>query len=439
MGDKWRSDENYGRGNDVHFIIEGNVRGTRMKARIAIILLSVMLLPSAATAEKRVALLIGNQNYASAVGSLQNPHNDVTRLGAALNRLGFEVMMIKDATFGQLNRAINAYIRKLNADSSGSIGFFYYSGHGAQQEKTGTNYLVPVDVRSVDSQELWDGSIRLKSVTDALKDQAPNATHFVVFDACRNSLRLVEPSSKALVQAKGFEPIRMIPRGMLIAYATAEGEVASDAGQGVGPYARILAEEIVKPDVEAVTMFRNVQLRVSDAVRQEPWLSYGTLSPVWFAGRTGTQPITPPIPVPVTRSQAAEEWDAAKSTTTIAVLEAFIARYGNTTYADLARARVEELKKQKVTLVSPALPVANCPNIVGTWNSWASGMWGKGDATFYKDGTATHRSFFFNGKWFCKSGQLRIEWADGKPGAVTVSPDGKKIFNSEGSVHMSRD
>jgi hypothetical protein len=44
---------------------------------------------------------------------------------------------------------------------------------------------------------------------------------------------------------------------MLIAYATAEGEVASDIGEGVGPYARILAEEIMKPDVEAVTMFRS--------------------------------------------------------------------------------------------------------------------------------------------------------------------------------------
>jgi len=45
---------------------------------------------------------------------------------------------------------------------------------------------------------------------------------------------------------------------MLIAYATAEGELASDVGVGAGPYAKALAEEIIKPGVEAVAMFRVV-------------------------------------------------------------------------------------------------------------------------------------------------------------------------------------
>jgi hypothetical protein len=41
---------------------------------------------------------------------------------------------------------------------------------------------------------------------------------------------------------------------MLIAYATAEGELASVIGTGAGQYAKILAEEIVKPGIEAVVM-----------------------------------------------------------------------------------------------------------------------------------------------------------------------------------------
>jgi hypothetical protein len=39
----------------------------------------------------------------------------------------------------------------------------------------------------------------------------------------------------------------MRSRGMLIAYATAEGDLASDVGDGAGPYAKVLAEEIIKP------------------------------------------------------------------------------------------------------------------------------------------------------------------------------------------------
>ncbi|MFZ1104082.1 MAG: hypothetical protein WAN86_14780 [Hyphomicrobiaceae bacterium] len=43
--------------------------------------------------------------------------------------------------------------------------------------------------------------------------------------------------------------------------------------------------------------------------------------------------------------EAAEAWSAAKATRSLRVLEAFIARYGDTFYAELARARMAELRK----------------------------------------------------------------------------------------------
>jgi hypothetical protein len=196
-----------------------------------------------------------------------------------------------------------------------------------------------------------------------MRDRAPDATHFVVFDACRNSLRLKETGSKALVQSKGFEPLRTVS-GMLVAYATAEGETASDVGSGAGPYSTALAEEIVKPGVEAVTMFRNVQLRVRAAINQEPWLSYGALNEVWFAGREEktTIPAPPTPPAPARESEAAEAWDRAKNATSAAVLEAFIARYKDTFYAELARARVQDMKRQ-LSAAPPPPP----PPSAGAW------------------------------------------------------------------------
>ncbi len=79
-----------------------------------------------------------------------------------------------------------------------------------------------------------------------------------------------------------------------------------------------------------------------------------------------------------------------------------------------------------------------CPSIAGAWNSWAAGLFGKGDAVFGKDGSATHRSGI-TGTWRCENGQLHITWSDGKPGLVHLSPDGKKITNAAGGVHASRD
>jgi hypothetical protein len=43
------------------------------------------------------------------------------------------------------------------------------------------------------------------------------------------------------------------------------------------------------------------------------------------------------------RSEAAEAWDAVKATTNRALLEAFIKRYGTTFFAEIARARLDEL------------------------------------------------------------------------------------------------
>jgi hypothetical protein len=54
-------------------------------------------------------------------------------------------------------------------------------------------------------------------------------------------------------------------------------------------------------------------------------------------------------------SEAAEAWAATKDTTSIAVLEAFMMRYTDTIYADLAWARAEELRKQQA-LVEPPRP-----------------------------------------------------------------------------------
>src|SRR5262245_61734009 len=158
-----------------------------VRVSVAIVLL---LLPVAAFAqtEKRIALLIGNQAYGSEIGRLANPHNDIALLEKALKGLGFEVTTVRDAGLGGLHQAVNAYARRAQMAGPNAVGFFYYSGHGAAD--TSVNYLIPIDVKTTDTGELWDQSLRLTEITRKLKAEAGNATHFVVFDACRNTLKL---------------------------------------------------------------------------------------------------------------------------------------------------------------------------------------------------------------------------------------------------------
>src|SRR5215467_5415613 len=245
-----------------------------------------------ALAEKRVALLIGNQSYAPEVGRLSNPGNDVALLEGVLKRLGFDVTTVRDAGLASLHQAVNAHIRRVRQSGPDTVGFFYYSGHGAADGVT--NYLIPVDAKTIDDDQLWDQSLRLTEITRKLKDEAGNATHFVVFDACRNTLKLRKTGTKAIVQSKGFVPVSQ-ESGMLIAYATAEGALASDVGTRAGPYATALTDEMVKPGVEAVAMFRNVQRRVRTAIGQEPYLGFNDLGDIYFAGQA--PPVVPQAPV----------------------------------------------------------------------------------------------------------------------------------------------
>jgi len=54
------------------------------------------------------------------------------------------------------------------------------------------------------------------------------------------------------------------------------------------------------------------------------------------------------------KSEAAEAWDAVKNTTNPALLEAFIKRYGTTFFAELAKARLDELKAAAAKTPPPA-------------------------------------------------------------------------------------
>ena len=108
--------------------------------------------------------------------------------------------------------------------------------------------------------------------------------------ACRNELNIAGAAAKALGTDKGFVPITDTA-GLLIAYAT--GTSKSGLGRWQRrwrPYAKALAEELMKPGIEAVTMFRNVQLRVKQTIGQDPWLSFPSLqrSILWTLNRLRT-------------------------------------------------------------------------------------------------------------------------------------------------------
>jgi uncharacterized caspase-like protein len=284
----------------------------------------------------RVALLIGNQAYDASVGALKNPYNDVAVVGASLLAQGFEVLPpIRDGGRRAIFQGVRELVRRLNAAAAGSIGFVYYSGHGAADKDTNINYLIPVDAGEPGAPAFWDDSVKLDDVF-ALLNSARDAAKFVVFDACRNELRLPTKGT-----AKGLMPVAE-QQGLFIAFASAPGETASDLGEKSGPYAAALAAELMKPGLDHLNLFQNVKESVlaSSGGVQHPWESNG-LSRRVYLDRQPKIDVVNSAPL----SEPAEAWDKVKDSRDPAALEAFAAHYKETFYADLARARIEALRK----------------------------------------------------------------------------------------------
>jgi hypothetical protein len=250
-----------------------------------------------ASAQKRFALAIGNKDYVTSVGPLRNPLKDIDLVTSALTQIGFQVVSIQNAKRVDINREVSRFAAKLGDAGENAIGFLYYSGHGAARARDRVNYLIPVDVKDMSNDDFWFDAVSLDGIVKELVNSAPNASLFVVFDACRSELRLPNKST-----SKGFESMRET-NGVFIAFSTSPNEIASDIGDAGGPYARALASELVRSGQDQLQLFQNVKENVfgNTGNRQRPWESNGFVQRIYLAGKPNdafrpTNPVGPQGP-----------------------------------------------------------------------------------------------------------------------------------------------
>ncbi len=148
----------------------------KLGALILGILLSVSNCSGVHAAERRIALVIGNNRYA--IGPLRNPVNDAMAMAAALREVGFTVTVLTNIDRRKMREAIETFTGELRR---GGMGLFYFSGHGSQYE--GENYLAPLaDIHS-------EVDVRYEAVAAnwivRKMEEAGNHLNVVILDACR--------------------------------------------------------------------------------------------------------------------------------------------------------------------------------------------------------------------------------------------------------------
>ena len=228
-----------------------------------IIILLIPAIVMATVDEKRVALIIGNAGYKSM--PLKNTINDARAMENALRECDFQIISELDASRTRMRQAIRLFGEKIKR---GGVGLFYYAGHALQVK--GENYLVPIDARVFNEDEVMDECLRASSVVRKM-ESAGNRLNILILDSCRNNpFRSFRSTAQGLAEMKA-------PAGTLIQYATEAGSVArdQDENRNNGLYTSKLLNRISTPGLEVQKMFRLVRGDVYKASNEEqlPWES----------------------------------------------------------------------------------------------------------------------------------------------------------------------
>jgi len=237
---------------------------------LVVTLLANLFLAAPASAEKRVALVIGNAAYVKS-SVLANPVNDATEIAKVLTEAGFEVIAGLDLDKRAFDTKVRDFARALG---DADVALFYYAGHALQV--SGRNYLVPVDASMERERDLDFETVGVDFVLRQMEIDRENKTNLVFLDACRDN-----PLARNLARSMGTrsasvsQGLAQVQTGVgtFIAYSTQPGNVALDGTGSNSPFTQALVRGVRAPERNLTSMMVEVRKDVLAATggKQVPW------------------------------------------------------------------------------------------------------------------------------------------------------------------------
>jgi len=251
----------------------------RVLCIIGILLVSASSYPAAAA--NRVALVIGNSNYAQ-VPFLPNAVQDARDVAGALRQLGFEVHDGYDLTRAETLRLAADVTGKLGSDD---VALFYFSGHGIQIGAE--NFIIPVDAAGDGADALKQTSVSLQSILREMELRADR--NIIILDACRNNPFQARMVSRAVGGvARGLARVDA-GVGSYIAFSTQPGNVALDGSGNNSPFTEALLKHLGSGGDDLHELMRKVRADVVDATggQQVPWENSSMIEQVFLSRPAG--------------------------------------------------------------------------------------------------------------------------------------------------------
>jgi TPR repeat protein len=209
----------------------------------------------------RKALVIGNDQYHH-VNKLLNARADAKAVSSGLARLGYKVTTLLDLNEREMKQAVREFKAKVQG---GDEVLFYYAGHGVQLGNA--NYLLPIDIKGDNEDQVKDEAIQLQRVLDDLQERRAKFT-LAVIDACRDN---PFKSAGRAIGGRGLAPTTAAT-GQMIIFSAGSGQQALDklGSSDRDPnsiFTRTFIREMDRSGVSVDRVLRNVRNQVVELAR----------------------------------------------------------------------------------------------------------------------------------------------------------------------------
>lgn len=316
--------------------------------KIGIVLVGALLLINAANAvERRVALVIGNNNYLH-VPKLEKAVNDADAVSRELKKVGFEVIQVSDGSQKRMNLAVNDFTQRV---AGGGVGVLFFAGHGLQINSQ--NFLLPVDMdQPKDLLDVEDQALSLSRIQDKLADAKAKFV-LLVIDACRDN-PLPKKAGRSIGGTRGLAQTSS-PNGQIVLYSAGANQQALDKLNDNDPhpnsvFTREFVPMISAPGVSAAESLRRLRTGVASKARsvgheQNPALYDQTDGDFYFVpGNAATAPASGAVTTVVQQLDPAvvelEFWSSIKHSDSPEDFREYLAKYPNGQFSSIAQRRV---------------------------------------------------------------------------------------------------
>ncbi len=258
---------------------------------------------------KRVALVIGNQNYVE--NKLANPINDAQGVKEVLESIGFKVILGLDLTHYQFNEVLK--VLKSEIEPHKTLVFIYFAGHGNTLQRNSSEQFLMMTDRE---KPVIVSIFKLYTLLESAKSRY----NIIALDACRDYQRYYTTTEEDKNFRGNFRKIRFsegngteievvrddknysenLPKSTIISFATQRNQTAKDWSIydiNHSPYSYALINHLDDEEIPIEELFKRIQreLDIETDGRQVNSIESTLFRNIWLVPKRAEVAVAPAL------------------------------------------------------------------------------------------------------------------------------------------------